>query len=71
MSLAADARRSELAVYVGRIREFDRTDWLVYAAWIGTMLGLVMSTGGFLVLGWSGGVPVSYTHLTLPTTERV
>jgi hypothetical protein len=56
MSLAADARRSELAVYVGRIREFDRTDWLVYAAWIGTMLGLVMSTGGFLLLGWSGGV---------------
>jgi hypothetical protein len=56
MSLAADASRSELAVYVGRIREFDRTDWLVYASWIGTMLGLVLSTGGFLVLGWSGGV---------------
>jgi len=57
MSLAADTpRRSELAIYVGRIREFDRTDWLVYALWIGTMLGLVASTGGFLAVGARAGV---------------
>lgn len=42
-------------VYVGRMREFDRTDWLVYLAWIGTMFGLVFSTGGFLVTGWRAG----------------
>lgn len=40
-----------LAIYVGRIREFTRTDWIVYLAWVGTMLGLVLSTGGFLVFG--------------------
>ena len=44
-------RNSELAVYVGRIREFDRGDWLVYISWIGLMLGLVFSTAGFLVFG--------------------
>jgi len=43
--------RSQLAVYVGRIREFDRTDWLVYLGWVGMMLGLVVSTGGFILLG--------------------
>ena len=48
--------RSRLAIYVGRIREFDRTDWLVYIAWIGMMLGLVASTGGFLVAGHMHGV---------------
>lgn len=42
---------SELAVYVGRIREFSRTDWLVYIAWVGLMLGLVLATGGFLLAG--------------------
>lgn len=49
-------RRSALGVYVGRIREFDRTDWLVYLGWIGMMLGLVASTGGFLLAGRAAGV---------------
>lgn len=42
---------SELAVYVGRVREFSRIDWLVYVAWVGLMLGLVLATGGFLLAG--------------------
>ncbi len=46
----------QLGVYVGRIREFDRTDWLVYIAWVGTMLGLVGSTGGFVLAGRAHGV---------------
>jgi hypothetical protein len=45
-----------LAVYVGRIREFDRTDWLVYLGWVGMMIGLVASTGGFLLVGSRVGV---------------
>ena len=50
-------RGSELARrYVGRIREFDRTDWLVYLAWVGMMLGLVGSTGGFVLAGRAHGV---------------
>jgi hypothetical protein len=47
---------SELFVYVGRVREFSRTDWLVYVAWVGLMLGLVLSTGGFLLAGHAHGV---------------
>ncbi|MBL9019942.1 MAG: hypothetical protein JNL83_37500 [Myxococcales bacterium] len=49
-------QRSALAIYVGRIREFTRTDWLVYLAWVGMMLGLVLSTGGFLLAGHMHGV---------------
>lgn len=47
---------SELFVYVGRVREFSRTDWLVYIAWVGLMLGLVLATGGFLLAGHAHGV---------------
>jgi hypothetical protein len=50
-SFLADAR-----VYVGRIREFDRADWIVYLGWVGLMLGLVLSTGGFLLVGHAHGV---------------
>jgi hypothetical protein len=45
-----------LAIYVGRIREFDRTDWLVYIGWVGMMLGLVGVTSGFLLVGHARGV---------------
>ncbi len=47
---------SELSVYVGRAREFDRTDTRVYVAWIGLMMGLCASTGGFLMAGHLKGV---------------
>lgn len=47
--------RSEFVTYVGRIGEFERTDWLVYAGWIGMMLGLVFATGGFLLFGHAHG----------------
>ena len=46
----------EVAVYVGRAREFDKTDWSVYVGWVGLMLGLVFSTGGFLYFGHRNGV---------------
>jgi hypothetical protein len=45
-----------LALYVGRIRQFRRGDWLVYLAWVGSMLGLCAATGGFLLLGRTRGV---------------
>jgi hypothetical protein len=47
---------SEIAVYVGRVRQFERGDWAVYVAWVGLMLGLVFSTGGFLWFGQARGV---------------
>lgn len=46
----------EVSIYVGRVRHFDRRDWLVYVGWVGMMLGLVGSTGGFLLLGHVHGV---------------
>lgn len=50
------SRPPELAIYLRRIREFRRADWLVYLAWVGVMLGLVASTGGFLLAGARAGV---------------
>lgn len=47
---------SEFAVYVGRIRQFDRSDWLIYVGWVGLMMGLVASTSSFLLLGHFSGV---------------
>jgi hypothetical protein len=47
---------SDFIVYVGRIREFTRRDWYVYIAWVGMMLGLVFSTGGFVIYGHAQGV---------------
>ena len=48
---------SELAQYVGRVRQFERIDWAVYVAWIGLMLGLVFATGSFLLVGNAHGAP--------------
>lgn len=46
----------ELAIYVGRIRQFDSTDVAVYVSWVGLMLGLVAASGGFLIAGYANGV---------------
>jgi hypothetical protein len=48
--------RNALVRYVARITEFDRGDWLVYLGWVGLMLGLVGSTGWFLLAGRAHGV---------------
>lgn len=48
--------RASLLQYVGRIRDFEPVDWAVYLAWVGLMLGLVVATGGFLVIGNGHGV---------------
>jgi hypothetical protein len=47
---------SEIAVYVGRLREFRRDDWAVYTAWVGLMVGLCVATGGFIAFGHARGV---------------
>ncbi|MEZ4749539.1 MAG: hypothetical protein R3B54_02605 [Bdellovibrionota bacterium] len=46
----------ETIIYAGRVREFNRTDWIVYVAWIGMMFGLFGSVFGFLMVGVSNGV---------------
>jgi hypothetical protein len=47
---------SEIGVYVGRVRQFERIDWAVYISWVGLMFGLVFATGGFLLTGRAVGV---------------
>jgi hypothetical protein len=46
---------AELKTYFGRIRLFTGVDWAVYIAWVGLMLGLVLVTAGFLVVGLRAG----------------
>lgn len=48
--------RSSLLLYIARIRDFDPVDWAVYLAWVGLMLGLVVATGGFLLIGHAHGI---------------
>ncbi|MBX9768048.1 MAG: hypothetical protein K2X47_12315 [Bdellovibrionales bacterium] len=43
-------------VYISRIREFNRTDWIIYILWIGMMVGLFLTVSTFLFLGHSKGV---------------
>lgn len=55
--LAATPRAGNAFIrYVARIAEFTRTDWLVYLGWVGMMLGLVATTGGFVIAGHRSGV---------------
>ena len=54
--MSRSSEPSALVRYVGNIRLFDRTDWMVYVVWVGMMLGLVASTGGFLLAGHRAGV---------------
>ncbi|HEY0192577.1 MAG TPA: hypothetical protein VGC42_15770 [Kofleriaceae bacterium] len=42
---------TELATYVGRVRQFRRHDWLVYVAWVATIAGLAVSTSAFVWIG--------------------
>jgi hypothetical protein len=47
------------AVYVGRVRDFRRADWIVYGVWVGMMVGLCAVTAGFVALG-------RHVHAPLP-----
>jgi hypothetical protein len=54
------------AVYVGRMREFERADWIVYTAWVGLMLGLCAVTAGFVALGRHAAAPVPSVGVLVP-----
>jgi hypothetical protein len=45
-------------LYVGRIRQFGRTDWIVYVTWVGLMLGFCLVTAAFVWLGLHSGAPL-------------
>ncbi len=43
-------------LYLCRINTFERTDWNVYFAWVGLMLGLLIAVSGFVLSGYLRGV---------------
>ena len=57
---------SALAVYLGRIRYFERADWAVYLTWVGLMLGLCAATGGFVWLGRRAQAPLPPEAFLVP-----
>jgi hypothetical protein len=57
---------AELRIYVGRVRDFTRLDWILYVAWVGLMLGLVLVTSGFLLVGHGVGVAFPAEAWLLP-----
>ena len=57
---------NELAIYLGRIRQFRRVDWIVYAAWVGLMVGLCLATGGFVWAGHRASAPLPAEASLLP-----
>lgn len=46
----------DTVVYASRVKSFTKEDWIVYVLWVGLMLGLLFSTGGFVLLGHYNGV---------------
>ncbi len=60
-----------LATYVGRVRHFSRQDWLIYVAWVGTMFGLVITTGTFLLVGETSGVELPDVAWLVPVGALV
>ncbi|MGE4133274.1 MAG: hypothetical protein AB7F86_16645 [Bdellovibrionales bacterium] len=46
----------DTVAYAMEMRNFTKTDWYVYVAWVGLMLGLLFSTAGFVLLGHFNGV---------------
>lgn len=47
---------SDTIFYANRMRLFGRDDWKVYFAWVGLMVGLLFSVGGFIGTGYFNGV---------------
>jgi hypothetical protein len=62
---------SEFLTYVLRVRQFSRTDWLVYVAWVGLMAGLVAATGGFVGVGHFTGAALSPAAYLVPAGALV
>ncbi len=57
---------NQLGIYLGRIRQFRRVDWIVYAAWVGLMVGLCLATGGFVWAGHRASAPLPAEASLLP-----
>lgn len=47
---------ADFGTYVGRMREFQVRDWLVYLVWVGMMYGLFAVILAFFLVGHAAGV---------------
>ena len=47
---------NEFFSYVSEIKNFKKADWKYYVCWVGLMMGLLGSVGGFLLFGHYHGV---------------
>jgi hypothetical protein len=45
----------DIWIYASRVKFFSRTDWVVYALWVGMMYGLFAVVTGFLLAGHQAG----------------
>ncbi len=43
-------------VYASQVKQFKKDDWIAYVAWVGLMMGLLVSVSGFIFAGWWNGV---------------
>lgn len=62
---------TELRVYFGRFRQFERIDWIVYVAWVGLMVGLVIASSGFLWVGARAGAVFPVEAYLVPAGAAV
>jgi len=46
----------DIITYASRVKQFNKTDWIVYVIWVGLMLGLFAAVTGFLLIGHNAGV---------------
>ena len=60
-----------LRTYFGRFRQFAPIDWLVYAAWVGLMAGLALSSAGFLSIGRRAGAQFPVEAWLLPAGAAI
>lgn len=56
----------EVCLYGQQVRVFGKRDWVRYLAWVGLMIGLFVTVGGFVLWGWSQGVRYPAYVLNIP-----
>ena len=62
---------SEVAIYVGRMRQFTRRDWAVYLAWVGLLISLCALTLSFVAVGALRGAEFPASAWLVPAGAAV
>ena len=56
----------DFLVYVGRIREFSKNDWIIYLSWVGMMIGLFVTLMSFVTFGRVMETGIPYFAWNIP-----